>query len=320
MSEKDTRNFIWITDLHLSDEPPGRRSDAYTDQIFTKLEQVRGLCHQHDAICLVGGDVFHVKNPKSSANSHSLIRRSIELFGAFPTGRVYGCVGNHDIRYDRLDTLPEQPLGVLAEAGVYKIIDGSVMFGDIQIDSYDYAESGLIYQRLKTSGERKGRHRFGIVHASACQGDSREFFGDTIIGYNQLADLDYDILMWGHDHTRVETQQSGNVVHINMGSLSRASLSEDETDRQISAVMISVTGEEITITELPLEVVPLAQAFRIEDKAITEIKESNGMKQFFSELSESVQGIQSSDPIEVLESLCKEDTALLAHVKEKCKL
>ena len=80
----DTLNLVWITDLHLSDRAPGRRSDQYRAQIFDKLRQVRDICVEHDAICLVGGDVFHIKAPQSKANPPSLIREAIEVFGSFP--------------------------------------------------------------------------------------------------------------------------------------------------------------------------------------------------------------------------------------------
>lgn len=324
MESKDSLNLVWITDLHLSDEPPGRRSEHYKQHLFDKLEQVRQLCVEHNAYCLVGGDVFHIKNPRSSANSLGLIRECIELFGSFPKP-VLGCVGNHDIRQDRMDTLPHQPLGILVEAGVYQVINPTTTLnqGDIrlQIDAFDYADGAETYRKLVNSGDRVGdTYRFGVVHASGCSGDSREFFSDTIIGYNQLKDLDYDILFWGHDHTRTETEQCGNVTHINLGSLSRASLSEDETERPVSAVLVRVTADGIRIKECPLKVVPLEQAFRIDDKKVLEVNGSVEMKEFFSDLSESVQGIESSDPIEVIETLCKDDAALCAHIKEKCNI
>jgi hypothetical protein len=32
-------------------------------------------------------------------------------------------------------------------------------------------------------------------------------FGEPTLGYNQLKDVDFDFLLWGHDHSRKETEQ-----------------------------------------------------------------------------------------------------------------
>lgn len=330
--ENDAVNLIWITDIHLSDKPPGRRSELYREQIFDKLRQVRDLCVQHKALCLVGGDVFHIKTPKSPANSLSLIREAIEVFGSFPGGCVYGCVGNHDIQFDRMDTLPHQPLGILEEAGVYKIIKEPLIIDamvepslnpwQIQIDAWDFEDQEETYRNLITSGPcpEDITYRIGLVHASGCSGDTREFFGTNIIGYNQLKKLDYDFLLWGHDHTRTETETCGNVTHINLGSLARAALSMDEAERPVSAVMLSLKDDGARVKELPLKIVPLEQAFRTEDKKVLDVKETSEMREFFSDLSESVDEIESTDPITVIDALCKDDTKLNAHVKELCNL
>src|SRR5271157_4014072 len=105
-------NFVWITDLHMSAIPPGRRGDDYAEAIFDKLRFVRDLTEKLNGICLIGGDVFHNKHPKSPGNSLGLIEESIHLFSSFPFGRVWGAIGNHDLLNDRLDSLPSQPLGI----------------------------------------------------------------------------------------------------------------------------------------------------------------------------------------------------------------
>lgn len=333
-SLQDPFNLIWITDIHLADRPPGRRNELYRSQIFDKLRQVRDLCKQHNAICVVGGDVFHIKAPKSPSNSLSLIREAIEVFGEFPGGRVYGCVGNHDIQNDQMATLPHQPLGILIEAGVYQPLNGDPLVIEvreepnlgpmfqIQIETWDYTEPADLMLAIRDAGERPDGidYRIGVIHASGCSGDTRDFFDTSIIGYNSLRKRDFDIMLWGHDHTRTETETCGNITHVNLGSIARAALSADEADRPVSAVLLSFTEAGAKIKELPLKVVPLEQAFRTEDKRVLEVKDTSEMKAFFSELEESVDEIQSSDPITVIDLLCKDDPKLGAHVKEKCNL
>lgn len=327
----DEVNLVWITDIHLSALGPGRRSDEYRVQIFDKLRQVAKISRDNKAVCLVGGDVFHIKNPHAKANTHALIREAVEVFGSFHGGCVYGCVGNHDIQFDRMDTLLSQPLGVLMEAGVYRALNGDPLIIEVNeeekawkilVETWDFQDQEETYLALKNSGKRPDdvEYRLGIVHASGCTGDTRDFFDSPIIGYNQLKELDFDILLWGHDHTRTETEQCGNVTHINLGSLARAALSMDEADRPVSAVLIRLRPEGAKIKEIPLKILPLEQAFRTEDKKILQMAGSADMKEFFADLSESVEEIESTDPITVIDALCKDDQKLCSHVKEACNL
>ena len=104
------------------------------------------------------------------------------------------------------------------------------------------------------------------------------------------------------------------------GSIARAALSADEADRPVSAVLLHFTPDGAKIKEIPLKVAPLEQAFRVEDKRVLDVKDGAEMKAFFSELSESVEEIESTDTITVIEALCKDDPKLCAHIKEKCNL
>jgi hypothetical protein len=229
-----------------------------------------------------------------------------------------------------MDTLHNQPLGILAEAGVYVPLNRDPLRIEVDdtdpwnvlIETWDFASQEETYKALKQSGPRPDdvEYRLGIVHASGCSGDSKEFFTETIIGYNQLKKLDFDILLWGHDHTRTETEQCGNVTHVNLGSLARAALSTDEIERPVSAVLITLKQTGAKIKEIPLKVLPLEQAFRTEDKKVADVHQTAEMKEFFSDLSESVNEIESTNPIEVIDALCKDDPKLGSHVKEACSL
>jgi len=320
--------FTWITDIHLSAVAPGKRSDSYRSQIFSKLNFVRGLTEKIGGVCLCGGDVFHIKGSHSKANSLNMINEAIRVFGSFPTGKVYSAVGNHDIQFDRMDSIPSQPFGVLAEAGVLHTLNGNpVIFTNmdhtvtVSVETFDYAGGLDTLAALKGSGVRQGGidYRLGIVHASGVSGESHEKFGEWMIGYNQLKDLDFDILLWGHDHTRTETETCGNVTHINLGSLSRAALSQDEVERKIVAPVITFTASGARVKEVEVPCLPIAQVFRVEDKAVIKTGDNKEVTAFFSAMNESVDGIVSDSPIEVIEVLCKDDPALLALVKDLCE-
>lgn len=324
ISITDSLDLVWITDLHLSDVPPGRRAEGYRNEIMAKLRLVSQLCHDLNAYCLCGGDVFHVKAPNSPANSPSLIREVIEVFSSFPGGRVYGIVGNHDIRFDQMETLSQQPLGVVIEAKAYEVVDHLDFNGpkfSVRLDGFSYRSGAELYADLQKVTPCDSTYRVAMLHASAAPGDSRELGVDYILGYNQLQDTEYNLMLWGHDHTRSETQSCGPVTHVNLGSLARAAYTVDEADRPVSAVWVHldpINGN--TIKEIPLAVKPMDEVFRRADKPVTDLVKDTGAQQYFSNLSRSIGDIQTSDPIEVVELLTKDDPQLQAYIKDVCNL
>ena len=325
----DKVTFTWITDLHLSAIPPGKRSADYEDQMFSKLDFVRNLTIAREAICLCGGDIFHVKGPKSSANSLRMINRLIALIKTYPLGKWFSCIGNHDIQYDRMDTVPNQPIGVLIESDschplnfqpvIFTNKDESVK---VLVESFDYAEGAETCAAIKAAGKRPEGidYRIAIIHASGRPGDSRDSFGSWMIGYNQLKNEDFDLMLWGHDHSRLETMRVGNVTHIHLGALSRAALTETEITRKISVPVLTFSAEKAGIKEVEVPVLPAEQIFRKDDKVIEKIDVDNTeVKKFFSAMNESVDGITSENPIEVIEALCEKDSKLSSLIKDLCE-
>jgi len=327
--DTDTVNFVWTTDWHLSDRPPGRRHDDYRRAILDKVEFVRNLTEEVKGAALCGADVFHIKNPESSANSFSLLVEIVHALRRFPHQGIWGTVGNHDLSYDNMATLPRQPLGLLIAVGVYhNLADQSVVFTNhdgsvrVQVESFPYADGEKTLARLLASGTRPEgiTYRIGLVHAYGCSGNAATLYGERKIGYNELKDLDFDVLLWGHDHSRHETETVGNVTHINLGSLARAALATDEVERPVVAVTLSFTADGIKIKEIPVPVKPLEVAFTLADKGVEGVAKSDEVTEFFAEMDEAVGGIESSDPREVLTQLCPYDKLLLDLVIQLCEL
>jgi DNA repair exonuclease SbcCD nuclease subunit len=319
-------NFVYSTDWHLSTKPPGRRQDDYMAAIFRKLMFIRDLTLKLKGVSLCGGDVFHVKNPKSPANGFELLIALFRLLREFP---VYGSVGNHDLTYDRMDTLPNQPLGLLIAAGVYhNLNDEPVLFVNedetikVLVETFPYEHGAEALARLLSTGKRPDgiTHRIAVVHAYGEPGNGGGMFGEAI-GYNQIKHLDYDFMLWGHDHSRHETIEIGNITHINLGSLARAAYDYDEIDRPVVATVLSFAADGIRYREVEVPTTPLNIAFVTADKAVVDIAKSDELKEFFAVMDEQVGDIESTDPLEVLTALCPDDEPkLLIRVKELCEL
>lgn len=326
----DKVNFVYSTDWHTSTRPPGRRQDDYQSAILNKVKFICDLTHKIHGIGLCGGDVFHVKNPKSPANGLPLLFALLRQLRQFPTRQVYGAIGNHDILYDRMDSLPHQPLGILVAAGAYhNLNDEPVLFVNedetvrVLVETFPYEHSGEgALQRLLASGPRpsEATYRIAIVHAYGEPGNGGGMFGEAI-GYNQIKHLDYDYMLWGHDHSRHETVEVGNITHVNLGSLARAAYDYDELDRSVVATILSFATDGVRYKEKEVPVSPLNIAFKAVDKPVQDVAKSDEIKEFFIAMDEQVSDIEATDPSEVLKLICPPDEqSLLNLVKELCEL
>ena len=326
----DKVNFVWSTDWHLSANPPGRRTDDYKVAILTKLEFIRSLAEKINGVALCGGDVFHIKNPDSKSNNNLLLVDTINTLSRFPNGCVYGSIGNHDLQYDRMDSLEKQPLGILIAAGVYHNLNvESVLFSNdseslkVSVETFSYAEGDVTLQRLLDAGKRPSgvKYRVGVVHAYGEDGNGGFLYNSPKIGYNQVKDIDFDYLLWGHDHSRKETVTVGNVTHINLGSLARAAFPTDEEERPVTVAILSFAEDGIRYKEKVVPVTPLEIAFTVEDKPMEKVDKSEKVLEFLAEIDQQVEGITTNDAREVLAQLCPaEEPELLQLVMELCEL
>jgi DNA repair exonuclease SbcCD nuclease subunit len=325
-------NLVWSTDWHLSAVPPGRRADDYLAAILAKLEFVRQVTEKVQGVALCGGDVFHIKSARHPANSLSMLALVTRALGLFQTGRVYGAVGNHDLAWgERMDSLPGQPLGVLLAAGAYYplwedpvlVRNGPSGLGlAAQVESFPYGHAEETLGRIMASRRHPdARWHVGIVHAyGGPEGGS--YWGERVIGYDQVAGSDFDFLLWGHDHGRKGIEKVGSTVHVQLGSLARAALDTDQEERPVAIVVVSLAKEEKDnkVREIAVPVKPLEEVFTVADRGVRKVEKSDEMKRFFAGLEEKVGGIEAADPTEALKELCRDDPRLLALVRELCGL
>jgi hypothetical protein len=326
-------NFIYGTDTHVCAVPPGRRADDYSDTILGKVSYWVSMCVKYRAVGLHGGDLFHSKKPKAQGNTMNLIRHTIQILKTFPLG-LWGIPGNHDLSWDSLESLPHQPLGVVMASGAFQnLLNNSVIFTNrdetisVLVEGYPYCdETALLPLILDAPPRPQGvTYRIALLHAYGHPDAENATFGNTgipynPIGYPALAETDYDFVCWGHDHSRKETVTVGNVTHIHLGSVARAALNMDEVDRPVSLALLSFSEKGMAYKELPIPVKPLEVIFTMADKGMEKVGNKTGeMSAFFSVMDEAVEGIESSDALEVLRALTDDDS-IFDKAVEICEL
>jgi len=299
---------VWRTDVHLSDQAPRSRTDNWVETVLGKLDQVGQIAGKIKASAVLdGGDFFHVKSP--FRNSHRLLRQVIEVHGRYPCP-VYANVGNHDCVYSELSYLYQQPLGVLFEAGIFRpLYDHHEAFFEedgvsVRVVGVPYHGSQYDIERLKV---KKGSedHLIVIAHLYASESGGSMYGNEEIIGYNDLLDADADLFCFSHWHKDQGIVEKGGKVFVNIGSLTRGSLSEEEVDRTPACAVMSFVKTRFQVKKIPLSVKPAGEVFDLVGKIKTE-KRAAVMEEFMTTLHKELSAqtsVEVQDQIARLEGL-----------------
>lgn len=314
--------FLTFNDVHISDTTPGSRTGNYRDDILDKLSQIKLVGKKTGVdFFLNGGDLFHFKQPMR--NSHQLVNMLTRLFKTFPAP-IYSTEGNHDLRYDSYDTFDQQPLSVLYENEV--LTQARYIFRDIngvkvRIRSFPFSEEpdlGALSKELDPKGE-EADIKICMLHLySTPKGGT--LFKHKLFSYDEIATLGDDIFLLGHYHIDQGIQKIGNQHFINVGALSRGSLSEDNIKRKPKTAYVTVSKEDdkvvIKVVEVNLRVKPVEEIFNLEEKE-EEKKKIKQAEAFVNELQSDIKnsGSSKNDVNQVVENL-NIDKSILDRVRQ----
>lgn len=273
--------LVWRTDVHLADQAPQSRTDNWTDTVLDKLCQVGDIAKAHNAHgVLDGGDLFHIKSP--SRNSHELVRKVMEVHQGYPCP-TWGTVGNHDVKYGSLEFLGESPLGSLFESEVirplYLPTHEAVFEQDgVKVRVVAIPYHGTEYDRNRFSTITKGDEDWLVVIAHVlASGQPQQgefFFKEDVLRYIDLANLDPDLWLFGHWHKDQGISRIGKKTFVNLGSITRGALTQDELTRNPKVALIRFQKTGFVVNEIPLHVKAAAEVFNIEGKLRAERRES----------------------------------------------
>jgi exonuclease SbcD len=284
MATKKTTKTVLLTvgDVHLADRTPASRKDDYKAETFNELKMIARLAVKENASAvLFTGDIFHEKSAKM--NSHSLVREAISVFSSFPCP-AYSIVGNHDISYNRMDTLEKQPLGVLFESGALRRLTREVI-GDFEVVGVDFDEHAS-YETLKPKKTHADGKLVAVCHVYA-EPSERDLFGEPVFGYDKMSEgSDVDVYVFGHYHHDQGIVKINDKQFVNIGSLSRGSLNKENVEREVKIGKLSISGDKVVCEELKLPVRPASEIFDIEKKKAIEEKETE-IEQFVASLGKA---------------------------------
>ena len=308
-------NLVWRTDVHMADKGPASRLDDWPETVLHKLGQVRDLALEVNAAAILdGGDFFHIKSP--GRNSHSLIHRVAEHHANYPCP-VYCTPGNHDSVYGDYSFLPQQPLGVLFSTEVYRRLydEHEAVFTSPVSPEFKVRVVGIPYHGNRYDMDRFHSIQKGdedvlicVAHVLASKQGGTMFEGEDIVRYRDLLETAPDVYCFGHWHmdqgVEILEGDSGEKHFINLGSLTRGSLSQDELRREPASAVIRCSPGGVEVDVHRLIVLPAEEVFDVEGRArqvrqqlemdafVTRIRDALAPPEESLDLRESVLGIE----------------------------
>ena len=324
----DKVTLVCLKDIHFAALPPGRRRGSYAEEILGKLRWANALAASRNGFVVCAGDLFHIKSPQAPANVLWSINRLGQVLRDAPGGcGMFGVVGNHDLSGDSMGTLERQPLGNLIMAGAYWPLGlAPVVFEAesglrVRLDGYDYAaDARVILEAMQTTvPDDSVSYRMAVAHSFAAPGKSTPMFGEFSLGFNDLKTAPYHAFLWGHDHKPkgIFEQEDPQQIHLYLGSLSRAALSEDEANRPVTVAVIEFSAAGIHVEEVEVPVQPLDLAFhtaaleveRVELRAEV-VDQKEAATAYLADLTAHAAAVESDDPKEILNSITTEPSVI----------
>lgn len=288
-----TVTLVFRTDVHASDRSPVSWKGDYPAEIWACLEQIGEIARQVSAQAVLdGGDYFHTK--AASRNSHDLVRRTADLHRAYPCP-VYAIVGNHDITYNNLGSLPRQPLGVVFASGVFQPLDETVFESGgvrVRVVGLPYSPTRTV-EELRSIRKKSGdQYLVAVIHALAGktpQDKAEDFFRESVFCYRDLVAYDGpDVWCFGHWHKDQGITEIDGKLFVNQGAVSRGALIRENTERTPQVAILEATPSGITVRTVSLAVPPATEVFDFERKEKQE-REGRDIDQFIARLqSDSV--------------------------------
>ena len=125
------------------------------------------------------------------------------------------------------------------------------------------------------------------------------FEGEDIVKYDDLFNLSPEVDCWvfGHWHKDQGVEHRSGKWIVNIGALTRGSLSQDDLDREPGVAVLTFTKERIDVSRRNLKVRPAGDVFNLERRVQAETRAAT-MEAFVSSLRETLGKEASSESLQ----------------------
>jgi DNA repair exonuclease SbcCD nuclease subunit len=229
-------NILFIGDLHLKANSPVSRKDQYPTAILNKILYLASVSSAYNCkTFILLGDVFD-----SPITSLPYLAEVIDTFKKVAEYgvTVYTIVGNHDIKNNRMDSLPSTALGILISTGYVKLAEKSMKIDSTVFRFFNYPET----VECRSDGDYYEvcvahlYYEFSLANDSLCSED--------------LKRLNYNAMILGHYHVPCDTITVENTLLYRPGSLSRSTSEPYNKLRTPRALLFNCTNHKAAYIEV----------------------------------------------------------------------
>lgn len=234
--------ILFITDTHITAKTPSSRVDDIQDTIKLKMKEI-GVMILKENIDLVlhGGDMFH--RPEVS---NKFVGEIAEIIRGYQIP-FYVVPGNHDLQGQNEDSLPHSKLGLLASAGVIKILDrkNPIALNDngyiISIEGQEYYPH-IDKHPLSDYAVHNKSADFKILVAHSMLLE-RDYHEGTVYTLIENVQTDADLILSGHYHPGYGYKiNSKGTKFINPGSLLRVEASTYSINNKPKVCILDISN------------------------------------------------------------------------------
>jgi predicted phosphodiesterase len=265
--------YLCVNDIHARRRPPTNCTDTYWPDLLNLLVQTTEVAAEREVTGVVwAGDVFDFKVP--SKTDHGVVQKLAEVIQSYPCP-LWVVPGNHDMQYDRLDTIEvTQPLGVLFKAGARRLegwaddAEGALespLYGVPWQQQWDRKAVGAVLRDYTDpTGGEWGEPVLVVAHAPIYPpGQEPGYEGAEFTPASWWADAmgGQGLLLYGHIHEPHGVWRHGGVTFCNFGALSRGSLDESNRHREVGCALWDGASGEFEF--VPLKAKPAEEVFRL---------------------------------------------------------
>lgn len=306
-------SLLWRTDVHCRDHTPASRKDDWVETVARKLTEVGEIAARYECDAVIdGGDFFDDKLPVRTP--HRLVSRLARIHQAYPCP-TWANVGNHDLRLSRLDNLPENPIETLFSTGVFKrLYDKHELIIEkegVKVRVVGIPYHGPRYDLARFKEIERGDEDWLVcnAHVLASPQGGEMFKNEDILKYDELVDLnpDIDVFAFGHWHKNQGiTEVKGGKWVVNVGSLTRGSLTEDNMEREPGVVVMgfwpSSKGMPPSFEFVKITIEPAKDVFDVEKRAQEEARAMT-IDAFVESVKEELQASSDKPFGEIIEEI-----------------
>lgn len=299
--------MLFLTDTHYNATSPSNRKDNLLETSLKKTQEVLEICHAHqvDAV-LHGGDFFQRPDVTDlvAGRVASIIREFRVPFFVVP--------GGHDIFGNNIETINRTKLGLFAKSGLVRLLihptqECVILKGEgvsVQLTG-TASHYGIDVEAIDEDYVLQYKNADYAVHVVHGMLMPRQFIPNApVVVIDRICNTLADVTLAGHYHIGFPPVCYDGKWFMNCGALVRRTNDLKEISRTPQVILIEISKNGIKHVHIPLKTARPGDEVLDRNEILRKQNQAVKVQTFLGQIK-TVQGIQSLDIQEIIESLSR---------------